>query len=279
MQFSRDSIFWETKIVFLDELISLVLEILGQAKNPSVIQTHLKKLFAGVNKVRFDAKVSNIIGMESLDGEIILLERPVKITEQVEVWLKLFADEMKSTLKSLLLQCLSLEDIFKFPSQILGLTENLHFTEKCEKAIKNSTLDGLSKELKDQLVKYTSYNFQKVSDISERKVTILKVKALILDVIHFLDVVRQLQDAKVSDTRDWTWQRQLRFYISNGTEFFANISGNCVCRMHNAEFSYTFEYQGNPAKLVHTPLTDKCYLTLTQAMSSGFGGLFSLPFI
>ena len=29
---------------------------------------------------------------------------------------------------------------------------------------------------------------------------------------------------------------------------------------------------GNAAKLVHTPLTDKCYLTLTQGMHMGMGG-------
>lgn len=42
--------------------------------------------------------------------------------------------------------------------------------------------------------------------------------------------------------------------------------------MVDAEFNYTYEYQGNAPKLVHTPLTDKCYLTLTQGMHMGFGG-------
>ena len=54
----------------------------------------------------------------------------------------------------------------------------------------------------------------------------------------------------------WKWQKQLRFYLGNNN--VAKIA------MADAEFDYTYEYQGNAPKLVHTPLTDKCYLTLTQ---------------
>ena len=42
--------------------------------------------------------------------------------------------------------------------------------------------------------------------------------------------------------------------------------------MVHAEFEYTWEYQGNAPKLVRTPLTDRCFLTLTQGMALGLGG-------
>lgn len=45
-----------------------------------------------------------------------------------------------------------------------------------------------------------------------------------------------------------------------------------MVNMCDGSFSYTFEYQGSCQKLVHTPLTDKCYLTLTQGLRLGYGG-------
>lgn len=35
--------------------------------------------------------------------------------------------------------------------------------------------------------------------------------------------------------------------------------------MAEAAFGYSWEYQGAAARLVYTPLTDKAYLTMTQA--------------
>ena len=67
-----------------------MLEILGQATNPLVIQSHLKKLFAGIHNVAFDEGCKTIVAMKSLDGEVVPLKRPVTITPEVEVSVTFF---------------------------------------------------------------------------------------------------------------------------------------------------------------------------------------------
>jgi dynein heavy chain 2 len=242
-----------------------LLEILGQSTNPEVIQSHLKKLFAGVHTVIFDNKCSHVIGMKSIHGEIVMLKVPVKITGDVEIWLENFSNEMKNTLHIMLQECLKENDIFKYPNQVVVLSEYLHFTADVEKVIQSGlNFSELQKKLKHQLDTYTSFDYHSIEDSIERAIAELKIKSLILDVIHFLDVLDQLKKKPKLTDKDWIWKKQIRFYL--GPE------KKCVIRMHDAQFDYSYEYQGIPPKLVHTPLTDKCYLTLTQAMASGFGG-------
>ena len=44
----------------------------------------------------------------------------------------------------------------------------------------------------------------------------LKLKALILDTIHSIDVVQSLIRSGVKAVGHWLWQKQLRFYLSSG---------------------------------------------------------------
>ena len=244
-----------------------LLQILGQASKPAIIQTHLKKLFAGIHSVNFDETGKNILTMNSLQGEVVPLKNPIKVSTEVESWLNELSKEMKSTLKQLLIECVNVGrkndgslDPLKYPSQILCLAESILFAEKCETAIKSKSIEKLLKALEGQLDTYTSVEFE---DDKESKVLELKLKALILDTIHHIDIAKKLLASKVWSAEHWLWQKQLRFYLERD---------NVKIRMVDAEFEYTYEYQGNAMKLVHTELTDKCYLTLTQGMKMGLGG-------
>lgn len=60
-----------------------LLELLGQATKEKVIQTHLKKLFAGINTVVLvDGYVKSV---KSLHGEVLDLSSPVQVTTNIEV--------------------------------------------------------------------------------------------------------------------------------------------------------------------------------------------------
>ncbi|GMH82520.1 hypothetical protein TrST_g11065 [Triparma strigata] len=238
-----------------------LLEILGQATNPAVIQTHLKKLFQGLYNVTFNEKQTSIIAFGSNAGEQVKLKKEIKLTNKVEEWLTSLEKEHKKTLSKLLTECLQqpvIDDYDAFPSQVLCLAENVKFSDRAEAAISDSSLGDLNDQLLDMLQQYTSF------DLTDQPVMNLKIKSLVLDLIHNRDVVDQLKAARCRSYDDWIWQKQLRYYLDD--------KEMTIMRMSNAQFDYTYEYQGNAGKLVHTPLTDKCYLTLTQGMHFGFGG-------
>lgn len=224
-----------------------------------MIQNHLKKLYQGVHRVEFSEQKDQIVAMLSAAGEKVVLHTPVQITSSVEEWLENFTEEMRRTIRVLVGACVTSKapDYREFPSQVLCLAEQVRFCEQAEAGIKNGGIPELKQSLLDTLRELTSL------DLSTEVLMSLKVKALVLDLVHHIDVCDQLVSANCRATSDWIWQKQLRFYLEKQ---------HCVIRMNDAVFDYTYEYQGNAPKLVHTPLTDKCYLTLTQGMHMGFGG-------
>lgn len=245
-----------------------LLEVVGQSSKEHVIQTHLKKLFAGVNTIQLvDDKIT---GLCSAEGEIVKLSTPIQIDRHcVEEWLEKLVKQMQLTLKELLVQCQNEKeapDPLKYPSQILCLSDSITFTLKCEQAITSMTLPSLLNKYKTQLNHYSSLelnggedkSFASISVVDDDSKTLLetKLKALLLDTIHHIHVLEDLIDARTTRVSDWIWQKQLRYY--------SNSMGEVTVKMANARMEYSYEYLGNAAKLVRTPLTDRCFLTLTQ---------------
>lgn len=69
---------------------------------------------------------------------------------------------MKDTLQQLLRECVSESgrggglDPVKYPSQILGLAEQILFTSQCEEALQSSSLQQFKIEMEQKLESYTS---------------------------------------------------------------------------------------------------------------------------
>eukprot|EP01022_Parablepharisma_sp_SALTPOND_P023029 TRINITY_DN475_c0_g1_i1.p1 TRINITY_DN475_c0_g1~~TRINITY_DN475_c0_g1_i1.p1 ORF type:complete len:3195 (-),score=434.63 TRINITY_DN475_c0_g1_i1:26360-35944(-) len=236
-----------------------LLEILGQSKNPQVIQTHLKKLFAGIHTVEFNKDITAIIAMKSSLGEYVPLINTINIQGEVETWLNDLAIGMKQTLQKMLLKAISDSslDIVNNPSQISCLSELINFTEMTYSCIAKNKLGPYKQELMKKLDSYIAYNS------ADNMLLQQKIKSLVLDIIHNIDVLDQLIKNNVNSPSAWSWFKQLKFRMQDEV---------CNIFMCSANFLYTYEYQGNAQKLVHTPLTDKCYLTLTQGMKMGYGG-------
>ena len=72
--------------------------------------------------MQFDDNDKHITAMLSLEGEAVPLKRPVKVLPEVEVWLMALANEMKETLKELLVQCYREQQLnpSAYPSQVFS---------------------------------------------------------------------------------------------------------------------------------------------------------------
>ncbi|XP_056634261.1 cytoplasmic dynein 2 heavy chain 1 [Diorhabda sublineata] len=246
-----------------------LLEVVGQSSKEQVLQTHLKKIFVGINNVKLSSDGQDIIAMCSLEGEKVLLSNPVNINKPVEIWLNELVKEMQVTLKESLVNCQKEKgapDPFMYPSQILCLSDSITFTAKCEQAISSMTIPTLLTKYKNQLEHYSSLELHHSQEKGTEgdNVLELKLKALLLDTIHHITVLGELMENNVTKVSEWTWQKQLRYYN--------NSVGEVTVKMANSRMEYSYEYLGNASKLVQTQLTDKCFLTLTQGIHLGMGG-------
>lgn len=70
---------------------------------------------------------------------------------------------------------------------------------------------------------------------------------------------------QVETSQAFAWQSQLRHRWDDGEK-------HCYANICDAQLLYAYEYLGNTPRLVITPLTDRCYITLTQSLHLYMGG-------
>uniref|UniRef100_A0A8C5Q446 AAA+ ATPase domain-containing protein n=1 Tax=Leptobrachium leishanense TaxID=445787 RepID=A0A8C5Q446_9ANUR len=265
-----------------------LLEIIGNSKNVAKLQKHFKKMFAGVSSIILNEDSSVVLGISSREGEEVLFKTPVSITEHPKIneWLTLVEKEMRVTLAKLLAESVTEVEIFgksteidpatyiswidKYQAQLVVLSAQIAWSENVESAL-NNMVNGDSSSMQSVLsnVKATLTVLADSVLMEQPPLRRRKLEHLITELVHQRDVTRTLIKNGIDNPKSFEWLSQMRFYFDpKQTDVLQQLS----IQMANAKFNYGFEYLGVQDKLVQTPLTDRCYLTMTQALEARLGG-------
>ena len=255
-----------------------LLEILGQAKDPLNVQPHFKGMFEGIKRLEMHKPGTDgrrhygSTAMHSPDGETIPFNNEVHTDGRPEDWLNKVEAAMYAACKKSLYQTLEHSKGMKkekwvkeFPGQMIISAGCIVWTTECEKALSDpDTAKSAVRQLKKKWVSYlgklTILTRSKLDKVNRKKVV-----ALITIEVHARDSIEKLSKAGCDAVTDFEWVSQLRFY-------WDKEANDCVVKQVLSVFGYGYEYQGNNGRLVVTPLTDRCYMTLGAAMFTRRGG-------
>lgn len=251
-----------------------LLDILSNGNSPDLVSRHLTKLYDSIAKLLFVKGTKMAEKMQSKENdELVSFKEPCDCTGKVEIWLNRLTDAMRRTLHELFNKSvIAYEDkpreqwIFDWPAQPALCTTQIWWTTevniafaKFEEGYENSLRDYQKK----QITQLNSLIELLLGDLTQGDRQ--KIMTICTIDVHSRDVVAKMIMQKVESASAFQWQSQLRHrWDTDQDDCFANIC--------DAEFRYDYEYLGNTPRLVITPLTDRCYITLTQSLHLIMGG-------
>jgi len=253
-----------------------LLEILSQTRDPKAVQPHLRKCFDNIMQLVFtaDSEENEITGMVSAEKEVVPFSSPVFGKGNVENWLLDIEAMMRQTLYDSTKGCLQAygeekreQWFFEWPAQMVLTVEQIIWTSAVEEALEGIR-GGTNKNAMQDFRAFSVAQLDRMVALVRGQLTPLQracMGSLIVIDVHARDVLDILIKAGCESVLDFDWIRQLRYYWEQEVD-------NCVVRQTNSSFLYGFEYLGNQPRLVITPLTDKCYMTLTGALHLKLGG-------
>jgi len=270
-----------------------LLIILSQGSDPLAMNEYYENVFDAIQYVEHDPDDKTIIrqlhGSGGEGHEVVDFIRPVKAVGNIEDWLMTLLKTMQETLKDKARDCAagvaqvqadlarlrplvdgSIAQFALLAVQIMWTYETQTALEQC-RTKKNAMKENCQRQMQ-VLSEMSTWCLQDLGTKVNRK----KIETLVTIHVHQRDIAQELMQLvrarKVQDANDFDWLKQARFYWRPSSADDVNGDGATVVSITDVDFNYQYEYLGSKERLVVTPLTDKCYITLAQALGMYFGG-------
>nr|XP_034180267.1 dynein heavy chain 10, axonemal [Osmia lignaria] len=257
-----------------DELLT----ILGSGQ-PTAIQEHVGKMFDNLEKFRFDYSNSDRVittALISCEGEAMEFRNAVLAEGKIEEWMGVALEEMKKSNRYLTKKAVydygkvrrpRTEWMFDFQGMMILAADQIWWTAEVENVFEKIS-KGQMYAMKEYLSQLNNQLNEVVTLMGGETLTNNDRKkfdmVLTLDV-HMRDIIEGFVRDTIMDPSEFEWESQLRFYWLRDPD-------NVWIHQCTGTFEYGYEYMGLNGRLVVTPLTDRIYLTITQALSMHLGG-------
>jgi dynein heavy chain len=257
------------------------------------MNSHYENVFDSIYQVVHDKKdkttIHTILCGGGKGAEIVPFANQVKAVGNIEDWLGDLLYQQQVTMKDICRNCaadisVASNDIKSlrgfvdnYIAQFALLGIQLMWTsdvqgslDQCK--VKKTVVKECNSKQFAVLSELSSWCLQDLGAKPNRK----KIETLVTIHVHQRDVMGEMvslfRAKKISDGNDFEWLKQARFswHQEQGDE--CNEDGASVISVTDVDFNYQYEYLGSKERLVVTPLTDRCYISLAQALGMYFGG-------
>ncbi|XP_043925657.1 dynein axonemal heavy chain 9 [Protopterus annectens] len=255
-----------------------LLDILSNGTNPQLVERHLSKLFDNMAKMKFQSEpdggvAKTGLGMYSKEDEYVNFSESCDCTGQVETWLNRLLDAMRATVRHEMTEAvIAYEEkpreqwLFDYPAQVALTCTQIWWTTdvgiafaRLEEGYENAMKDYYKKQVGQLNTLITMLIGQLSKGDRQKIMTICTID------VHARDVVSKMIAQKIDNSQAFIWLSQLRHRWDDEKK-------HCFANICDAQFLYSYEYLGNTPRLVITPLTDRCYITLTQSLHLTMSG-------